>query len=296
MLPTPTLRQLEYFVALVDARSFRRAAEATHVSQPGLSAQIRSLEATLGVALFERDRRHVFVTSAGAALVERARAVLAQVRGLVEEALGARKPLAGPLALGVIPTIAPYVLPNALKRVRRRHPELRLRLREAPTAELVAQLHRGDLDLALLALEAPLDGLVARALFEDPFVVALPTSHRLASRKRLAESDLAGESVLLLEDAHCLRAQALAVCHSAGALEIGDFRATSLATLVEMVAGGAGVTVLPASTVRVEGRRTDVAIVPFTSPAPFRTIGFAWRPTSGRAVEFATLAESFVAP
>src|SRR5204863_9255688 len=157
-------------------------------------------------------------------------------------------------------------------------------------------LNRGELDLLLLALEAPLEGLATRALFVDPFVVALPREHRLAARKRLEESDLRGEDVLLLEDEHCLRAQALAVCRAGRAKEVEDFRATSLATLVQMVAGGAGLTILPEMALRAEGRRPDVAIVPFASPAPGRTIGFAWRRTSGRGREFEALAASFTPP
>jgi len=296
MPPMPTLRQLEYCVALADRLSFHGAAQACHVSQPGLSAQIRELEATLGIPLFERDRRHVLLTPGGRALVVRARAVLAEATGLVEAARGFQGPLSGVLRLGVIPTVAPYLLPRVLPRVRRAHRELRLRLHEAPTAELVARLSRGELDLLLLALEAPLEGLETRPLFEDPFVVALPKGHRLAARKRLDEVDLRGEAVLLLEDAHCLRAQALAVCRAGHAHELADFRATSLSTLVQMVAGGAGLTVLPELALAVEARRADVAIVPFAPPTPHRTIGLAWRSTSGRASEFDLLAATLVPP
>jgi len=296
MLPLPTLRQLEYVVALAELRSFHGAARATHVSQPGLSAQIRAVEALLGVRLFERDRRPVLVTPAGAALLPRARAALAEVRGLVEAAQAQKRPLEGPLRMGVIPTVAPFLLPRVLPRVRRRHPRLALRLHEAPTRALVALLEAGELDVLLLALEAPLEGLATLALFEEPFVVALPAGHRLASRKHLGEADLRGEPVLLLDDAHCLRAQAIAACRSAPAHEMGDFRATSLPTLVEMVAGGAGFTLLPESAARVERRRSDLALVPFSPPAPFRTIGFAWRPSSGRAAELELLAASFGPP
>jgi len=295
MVQTPTLRQLEYLVAIADLGSFHRAARACGVSQPGLSAQIRQLEALLELPLLERDRRRVLLTAAGEEIARRARAVLAEVQGLVESARTLQRPLCGTLRLGVIPTVAPYLLPRVLPRVRRRHPELRLRLLEAQTGELVAALGRGELDVLLLALEAPLGDLATHALFRDPFHVALPAGHRLASRRRLRESDLAGESVLLLEDGHCLRAQALAVCRAGGAEELGDFRATSLGTLIEMVRGGAGVTLLPELALRTEGRRPDLAIVPFAPPAPYRTIGLAWRPSSGRAPEYALLAEE-IAP
>ncbi len=294
MPPLPTLRQLEYLVAVADHLSFHRAAAACQVSQPGLSAQIRELESTLGVPLFERDRRHVLVLPAGHQAVDRARRVLAEASGLVEAAHAFQRPLVGPLRLGVIPTISPYLLPTVLPRIRRRHPELRLALHEAPTADLVAALARGETDVLLLALEAPLEGLVTHPLFEDAFVVALPRGHRLAARKRLDESDLDGEAVLLLADAHCLRTQALAVCRSGRIDERADMRATSLSTLVQMVAGGAGLTVLPELTLSVEGKRADLAIVRFAPPVPHRTIGLAWRATSGRAAEFKVLAASLV--
>ena len=213
---------------------------------------------------------------------------------MVEIAHGFEHPLRGVLRVGVIPTIAAYLFPLVLPRVRRRHPELRLRLHEGRTAELVALLRRGDLDLLVVALEAPLEGLATRPLFEDRFVVALPASHRLAKRRSLREGDLAGEPILVLTEGHCRREQALAACQARGADEIGDFCASSLATLVEMVSGGEGATLLPELTVAVEARRRDLALVPFTSPAPFRTIGLAWRAASGRAEEYALLAESLV--
>src|SRR5262245_3885329 len=292
MVQVPTLRQLEYLVAIADLGSFHRAARACGVSQPGLSAQIQQLEALLELQLLERDRRRVLLTPAGEALVRRARAVLAEARGLVETANALQRPLSGALRLGVIPTVAPYLLPRALPRVRRRHPELRLRLREAQTGDLVAALERGELDVLLLALEAPLGDLATRALFRDPFHVALPAGHRLAPRPRLRDLALAVEPVLLLEYGHCLRSQALAVCRDAGADEQSDFRATSLGTLIEMVCGGAGVTLLPELSLRSEARRAGLAVVPFAKPSPHRTIGLAWRPSSGRAAEFALLAGS----
>jgi LysR family hydrogen peroxide-inducible transcriptional activator len=292
----PTLRQLEYAVAVADRKSFHRAARACHVSQPGLSAQIRQLEEALEVRLFERDRRGVLLTAAGAELVRRARTVLEEAQGLAEAARAFRAPLAGALKLGVIPTIAPHLLPRVLPGLRERHPGLRLELHEGLTGDLVARLRRGELDLLLVALEAPLEGLATLPLFEDPFVAAMPSGHRLAGRKRLREDDLRGESVLLLDDGHCLRAQALTFCQGAGAKELGDFRASSLATLVEMVRGGAACTLLPALAADALGRGSDLVLVPFAPPAPFRTIGFAWRKSSGRAAEYALLAERFVPP
>ncbi len=198
----PTLRQLEYLVAIADHGGFHRAAEACHVSQPGLSTQIQQLEEHLGTRLLERSRRRVQLTPSGAAVVERARGVLLAAHELVEAARSHQRPLVGTLRLGVIPTIAPYWLPEALPHVRERFPELRLRLVEDRTDRLLESLDDGSLDVLLLALEAELGTVETLPLVDDPFLVTLPRNHRLASRKRLRESDLVGETVLLLEDGH----------------------------------------------------------------------------------------------
>lgn len=287
----PSLRQLEYLVAIADHGSFHAAARACHVTQPGLSLQIQQLESLLGVQAFERNRPRILVTAAGEALVERARRVLAEAEGLVEAATLFAKPLSGLLTLGAIPTIAPYLLPKALPRVRRRYPELTLRLQEAQTADLVDRVQRGDVDVALLALEADLNGLETEALFRDDFVVAVSSAHPLAGKRSVAESALSGEPVLLLADGHCLRDQALSLCGAAGADELGDFRASSLTTLVQMVASGLGLTLLPQLATSIEGKGRDIRLVPFRKPAPYRTIGLAWRPTSGRAEHFRLLGE-----
>jgi LysR family hydrogen peroxide-inducible transcriptional activator len=290
MVQTPSLRQLEYLVAIADLGSFRRAARACGVSQPGLSGQIRQLEALLDLRVLERDQRRVLLTPAGERIVARARAVLAEAQGLVESARALQRPLCGSLRLGVLPTVAPYLLPRVLPRIQRRHPELQLGLVEAPTAGLVAALGRGELDVLVVALESPLAGLATRPLFRDPFHVVLPVGHRLAARRRLREQDLADEPVLLLDDEHCLRAQALSVCRAARARELVDVRAASLATLVEMVRAGAGVTLLPELALRVEASRSGLAVVPSTPPVPHRTLALAWRPTSGRTAEYHLLA------
>jgi len=198
----PSLRQLEYLVAIADTGGFHRAAEACHVTQPGLSAQIKQMEALLDVKLLERDRRRVVLTPAGRAVLERARGILQATNELVETARVFARPLTGVLRLGVIPTVAPYWLPRTLPRVRARFPELQIALLEDPTDRLLDQLADGRLDLLLLALEADLGDLETLPLAEDPFVVALPSRHRLARRKWLRESDLAGEDVLLLQDGH----------------------------------------------------------------------------------------------
>ena len=287
----PTLRQLEYVVALADTLNFRQAAERCFVTQPALSTQLQQLESQAGFRFFERDRRHVLITPAGNALVERARRVLAEADGFVETAESLGEPLTGVLRLGVIPTIAPYVLPKVLPPLRRRHPKLRLFLREAQTAELLASMGRGELDLLLLALEAELGDVRTLPLYRDPFVLIVPKGDPLESRKSVRESDLSEQEILLLEDGHCLRDQALSICELAGAREYGDFRASSLNTLVRMVGNGIGITLLPAMSVAAEVQRSDrLSVIPMVQRLPPRTIGLAWRPTSGRSADFQLLA------
>jgi LysR family hydrogen peroxide-inducible transcriptional activator len=259
------------------------------VSQPALSTQIAQLEGVLGVQLFERDRRKVLVTATGAEIVTRARATLAAAAQVVEVAQTAAQPLSGNLRLGVIPTIAPYLLPVVLPDVREAYPRLRLVLREQQTATVLAELADGRLDAGILALPVPGD-LAAAPLYREDFVLAAPTAHPLARRSRLREDDLADEAVLLLEDGHCLRDQALAVCQSAGSHEVAELRATSLPTLVQMVAAGQGVTLLPEMAARVlTGRGRDVAAARF-APAPGREVGLVWRMSSARGRELGLLA------
>lgn len=289
----PSVRQLECLVAVARTLNFRRAAESCYITQPALSAQIQQLETQLGLRLFERDRRKVLPTAAGEAMAERARGILADLGDLAESAAGFKEPLTGTFRLGVIPTAAPYLLPRALREVGRRYPGLRLRLREEQTKRLVQLLEEGALDVALLALEADLGNVETLALFADPFVLAVPPGHRLAARKRVREKDLQDEEVLLLDDGHCLRDQALTVCKSAGACELWDFRASSLTTLVQMVAGGLGVTLLPELSLEVEARpERGLILIPFGPKSPARTIGLAWRRSSMRAPEFQLLGEA----
>jgi LysR family transcriptional regulator, hydrogen peroxide-inducible genes activator len=288
----PTLRQLEYLVTVAQTLNFRAAAAAAHVSQPALSAQIQQLEGLLGLRLLDRDRRRVALTAAGELIAEQARAVLGDVDALVDKAAGQGQPLAGALQLGIIPTVAPYVLPRLLRGVHEAHPQLRLILRETQTADLVEQLRTRRLDAALLALPVPGTGLSALPLFEDPFLLALPAGHRLAARKTVKPADLRREAVLLLEDGHCLREQALAICAEAKAQEHGDVRATSLGTLMQMVGSGLGVTLLPSIAAKREARDDGVLLRPFAAPAPRRVIGLAWRASSTRGDEYALLAET----
>jgi LysR family hydrogen peroxide-inducible transcriptional activator len=290
----PTVRQLEYLVAVADDRSFRRAAETVGVSQPALSAQIQAVEAILGVQVFERDRRRVLVTPHGEQIVSRARAALSAVDEVAIAARGLSEPLVGPMRMGVIPTIAPYLLPRLLPAVHKAFPRLELILREDQTARLLSQLDAGRLDCALLALPVPGD-LTAAAIGEEAFLLAAPRgSPVLARKRRLHESDLAGQEVLLLEDGHCLRDQALAVCQQAGTTELAEVRATSLPTLVQMVAGGLGITLLPesAADVLVPTARGPVQLARFAEPQPGRTIGLVWRTSSARLREFRLLADT----
>ncbi len=286
-----SIRQLQYAIAVADTRSFRRAAELCGVSQPALSAQLASLEAGLGVRLFERDRRRVFPTPAGDALLVRARRVLVETDDLVDAASRLGDPLAGTLRLGVIPTISPYLLPDVVRVLRRAHPRLTMRWTEERTGVLVRALGDGELDAALLALEADLGDLERAPIGRDPFVLATPRGHVLSkSSKPLAARELDGTGVLLLDDGHCLREQALSVCQGAHADELG-FRATSLPTLAQMVASGAGVTLLPRMAVETECRRAGVVTRPLTDAHAFRTIGLVWRKTSPLAPSLRRLAD-----
>jgi len=271
-----TLRQLQYAVGVSEALSFRGAAESCSVSQPALSAQVAELEDALGVRLFERDRRGVLLTPAGEKLVDRARRILLDVESLRREAAGLLDPLDGTIRLGVIPTIAPYLLPDLDPALRHEFPKLDLVWREDKTENLVAALGKGEIDAAVVALEAEILGV-------DPFVLATPVDHPLArSRRRVGRDDLDGQEILLLDDGHCFRDQALEWCGGAGTRELG-FRATSLATLTQMVAGGAGITLLPKLTVPSEGRDKKLAIREFKKPAPQRTIILMWRRGSALA-------------
>jgi LysR family transcriptional regulator, hydrogen peroxide-inducible genes activator len=286
-----SLRQLQYLTALAEAGNFRRAAAACHVTQPALSTQVQQLEEGLGVLLVERGRRGAVMTAAGEEVVRRGRAILEDVTAIEDYARGMRDPFTGPLRLGVIPTIGPYLLPDLMPDLNRRYPALQLFMREEQTERLLDSLREGRLDLALLALPVPGDDLESAVLFQDRFLVAAPPGHPFAKMDAVDLGALADESLLLLEDGHCLRDQALAVCALDGPVNEGDFRATSLATLVQMVASGLGVTLLPEMARRREaGTDGRLTIRPLAPPEPGRQIGLMWRRTSGRKAEFRELA------
>jgi LysR family hydrogen peroxide-inducible transcriptional activator len=282
------LRDLRYLVALADERHFGRAARRCHVSQPTLSAQIRKLEESLGVALLERRPRQVTLTATGREIVERARRVLQESDAIVELANTARDPLSGELRVAFIPTVGPYLLPRVAPALRRELPDLKLLLYEYQTGPLLERLRAGEIDLGVLALPVAMDGLESAVLYEEPFSLAVPGTHRLAARKTVSIDDLHDETLLLLEDGHCLRDQALEVCKRAGVHEAQDYRATSLETLRQMVAAGHGVTLLPelATAAPLDATR-GIEVRPFGRPAPSRTIGAVWRrsTTRGPAIE-----------
>ena len=284
------LRDLKYLVAVAEHRHFGRAADACFVSQPTLSTQVKKLEETLGVILLERGRRQVMLTPAGQSIVAQAGVVLRNVNELVRIADGHRDPLGGNFRLGIIPTVAPYLLPLVLAPVRRALPSLRVQLFEGQTANIMAQLQEGELDAVVLALPVHEDDVVQRPLFEEPFYFAVPSSHPKAGRKAIREAELDQEQVLLLEDGHCLRDQALEICKSRNAVENTSFRATSIETLRQLVAAGVGVTLMPELAVT---KGTGVCYIPFSSrKGPHRVIGICWRSSSPRTAVLRELTEA----
>jgi LysR family hydrogen peroxide-inducible transcriptional activator len=277
------LRDLRYLVALADERHFGRAAERCFVSQPTLSAQIRKLERYLGAPLVERQPKRVSLTTIGEKVVERARRLLQESDAIVELARSERDPLSGQLRLALIPTVGPYLLPRVAPQLNLELAKLKLMLYEYQTAPLLEKLRAGEIDMGVLALPVPMDGLDCAALYEEPFALAMPAAHRLAARGQVEVDDLRGETLLLLEDGHCLRDQALEVCSRVRVHEAQDYRATSLETLRQMVAAGHGLTLLPELAAQSPGGATrGLAVKPFVKPMPSRTIGAIWRKSSTR--------------
>ncbi|WP_299444114.1 LysR substrate-binding domain-containing protein [uncultured Rhodospira sp.] len=290
-LPSP--RQLRYLVTVAETLHFGQAADRCNVTQSTLSAGIRELEGLLGVTLIERQsRRRVVITPIGHEIVARAERLLADTETLVDVAAAGSSPLSGLLRLGVIPTIGPYLLPAALPDIRRRYPDLRLYLREALTDTLLEALAAGRLDAVLVATPFDLRGMASVALGDEDVVAALPADHRLAGHATLREDDLAGETVLVLEDGHCLRDHALAACRMDRGRSDQRFQATSLATLTQMVAAGLGVTLLPRMAV---GREVvpdgGVVVRDLADVRTARTLTLAWRPGAAREADFRLLAD-----
>ncbi|MBX7159917.1 MAG: LysR family transcriptional regulator [Acidimicrobiia bacterium] len=276
------LRDLGYLVAVDEHRHFGRAAEACFVSQPTLSTQIKKLERELGVELVERNPRRIMLTAAGRQVADRARVILREAAGIEGIAARAQDPEGGSIRVGLFPTLGPYLLPHVVPKLHARFPRLELLLVEEKTETVLRRLRDGDLDVGVLALPVPDGGLEHEVLFSEDFLLAVPAGHALAgSADPVDTALLATEPILLLEDGHCLRDQALEVCRLSGANERPDFRATSLETLRQMVVAGVGVTLLPELTVQPPAAQSDgVRLLRFADPVPRRTIAMFWRPTS----------------
>ncbi len=274
----PTIRQLTFFVALAEIGSFREAAERSGVTQPALSAAIKELETQLGAILFERGPRGATLTPAGEAALVRARRVLAGAEELVIAARDAGKPMTGPMRLGVIPSIAPFLLPRALPALKRKFPDLQLRLKEDITARILEGLTDRRLDLGVIALPFETPGMETATAFDDEFLLVAPQDHPLLDKKALRPGDVPTGELLLLEDGHCLREHALAACKAPDAAKSREFGATSLQTLLEMVAAGYGVSLAPRMMVQAGGVAHDrLASRPFDQPLMGRQVGVVWR-------------------
>ncbi len=288
-----TLQELKYLVALADHGHFGRAAEACFITQSTLSTQIKKLEDFLGVTLFDRSLKRVTPTPIGKEILQAARNVVEESERIRELARHAQDPMARTIHLGVIPTLGPYYLPHALTLAHKKHPGLRLLLREEMTPQILQHLVDGKLDAGLLALPVSDDSLRVEPLFYEPFLAALPAGHPLAKRDTLKVSDIVNEKLLLLDEGHCLRDQALDVCGS-GSRGREEVRATSLETLRQMVAMGLGLTLLPALAVDAGPRvsKKAVEIRPFKSPPPGRTIALAWRKRAPFPETFEQLAQT----
>jgi LysR family transcriptional regulator, hydrogen peroxide-inducible genes activator len=277
------LRDLRYLVALADTRHFGKAADKCFVSQPTLSAQLKKLETYLGVQLIERQPRKVTLTETGEKIVPLARRMLQESDEIISLARNEHDPLSGKINLALIPTIGPYLLPLIMRKLRKQLPQLKVMLYEYQTERLLEKLRAGEIEMGVLALPVAMDGLEAKELYAERFTVAMPSSHPLAKRAAIKLDDLAGESLLLLEDGHCLRDQALDVCSRIDVKENEDYRATSLETLRQMVAAGLGITLLPELATRGPfGTGHGLVVKPFAKPVPSRTIGAVWRKSSAR--------------
>ncbi|MDB5103628.1 MAG: oxyR [Fibrobacteres bacterium] len=286
------IRDLEYFAAVADLRHFRLAAERCFVSQPTLSGQLKKLEEELGVSLFERSARGVRLTPAGDGLLPFALGILDQARRLADAAQSLKDPRSGPLKLGVIPTLAPYLMPLVVPFARKQHPNLDLFLSEMQTRDLLAALAEGKIEAAFLALPIGQAGLEMEEVFTEPFYLAVPAGHALSRKQSLTGEDLSGQILYLLEEGHCLKDQALAVCRQTGAHEHPFFRATSLETLRQMIGSGNGITLMPWLAVKAPiSQAASIRYLPFKEPIPSRKIALAWRKGAPRSVFLAKWAK-----
>ena len=284
------LKDLKYLVALADTGHFGKAAARTFVSQPTLSAQLKKLEEYLGVKLIERQPKNVQLTEVGKQVVVRARRMLDEGDSIVALARSNTDPLAGKLKVGLIPTIGPYLLPRIMTKIRKSLPHLSLMLYEYQTEPLLKRLRDGEIDVGILALPIAQDGVETQKLYEEAFTVAIPNNDPLSEKSSIKAQDLKGHTLLLLEDGHCLRDQALEICSRVDVREAEDFRATSLETLRQMVVAGLGITLLPESAVDAPfGSQRGLTIRHFAKPAPTRTVGAVWRKSSTRTAAISEL-------
>lgn len=290
----PSIRQLQYLQAVVSLRHFGRAAERCHVTQSTLSTGIQELEALLGVQLLERSKRKVLPTELGLAMAEKAEQLLALAAEMVEEVQQDRPVLSGVLRLGVIPTIGPFLLPKVLPQIRQRYPQLQLYLLEAESAVLVSKLEEGELDCAIMALPYELGRMESMTFASEAFWVALPRGHRLAKGGAISAAKLPEDELLLLEEGHCLRDHALAACHRADLQQKAAFQGTSLYTLIEMVAGGQGVTFLPDMAVNSSlMQHKNIELRPLAETGPHRDLGLVWRRAYHRQKDLQLLGACF---
>ena len=288
----PTMKQLQYLVALADTQHFGRAALRCNITQSTLSAGIRDLETVLGTAVAERSNRRVLITPVGAQIAERAKSVLREAEEVMEVARAGRSPMTGEMRLGVIPTIGPFVLPRVFPALRERYPDLTIYLREEQTAPLLARLEDGDLDVALIALPYETGDLRIDVIMEDEFLFACNRNHALAGTDEVSLEAIAGEQLMLLEEGHCLRGHTLDVCTTTDRRSRAQFEASSLLTMVQMVAAGVGVALIPRLAVDAHiTRGTDISLSRLGVSAA-RQIGLAWRQMSLRSKEFRMLADT----
>lgn len=274
------LRDLRYLVAVADLRSFIQAADQCFISQPTLSTQIKKMEESLGVQIFERTNKKVLPTELGERIVASARRILLEIDVIQQLAANAQDPLSGNFRLGAFPTLSTYIFPGLVPKIKQALPKLRLILIEEKTDALIAQLRQGQLDAALLALPIHDDYLESRTLFEDDFFLAVASDNPLAKRQTVSPSDLFQQQLLLLDEGHCLRGQALQICQLNHAEEQHDVRATGLETLRQMVRAGTGITLMPK--IAIHEHEESIRYIPFEAPVPKRTIGLFWRKTSAR--------------
>jgi LysR family hydrogen peroxide-inducible transcriptional activator len=291
----PSLKQLKYLCAVAEHKHFSKAAEACHVTQSTLSAAVQELESQLGVVIFERSKKNVLITPLGEKLLHQARIILGDVEDFVSLAKSHDELLSGEIRLGVIPTIAPFLLPHLLKDLRKRYQKLKLFLKEDLSAQLVQQLQQGDLDLIILAFPYALPEMNTLSLFKDEFLLCLPPGHQLEKSRVVKQQQLKGEKLLLLEEGHCLRDHALEACKLESADTDLVYQGTSLHTLVQMVANGLGVTLLPAMSIEADVLGdTDLMLKHFNNENVSREIGMAWRKSDPRREDYRLLGEFII--